>query len=52
MQVQRGSIIHDLKDYRYMSSSLVLSDVGMDLRVMGAPAYYPSDRIRQKLVRM
>ena len=34
-------INHDLKDYRYMSSSLVLSDVGMELRVMGAPAYYP-----------
>ena len=34
-------INHDLKDYRYMSSSLVLSDVGMELRVMGAPTYYP-----------
>lgn len=34
-------INHDLKDYRYMSSSLVLSDIGMELRVMGAPAYYP-----------
>ena len=34
-------INHDLKDYRYMSSSLVLSDVGIELRVMGAPAYYP-----------
>lgn len=32
---------HKLKDFRYMSSSLVLSDVGMDMRVMGAPAYYP-----------
>ena len=24
-----------------MSRSLVLTDVGMDMRVMGAPAYYP-----------
>ena len=32
---------HDLKDYCYMSSSLVLSDVGMEMRVMGTPAYYP-----------
>ena len=31
---------HDLKDYCYMSSSLVLSDVGMEMRVMGTPAYY------------
>lgn len=30
-----------LKGYRYMGSSLVLKDVGMDMRVMGAPAYYP-----------
>ena len=34
-------INHNLKDYRYMSSSLVLSDIGMELRVMGAPTYYP-----------
>ena len=32
---------HALKDYRYMSSSLVLSDIGMEMRVMGTPAYYP-----------
>lgn len=31
----------DLKEFRYMSRSLVLSDVGMDMRIMGAPAYYP-----------
>ena len=30
-----------LRDYRYLSSSLVLKDVGMDMRVMGAQAYYP-----------
>ena len=31
----------NLKGYRYMSPALVLKDVGMDMRVMGAPAYYP-----------
>lgn len=31
----------NLKIYRFMSGSLVLNDVGMELRVMGAPAYYP-----------
>ncbi|MDO4273023.1 MAG: DUF5716 family protein [Eubacteriales bacterium] len=31
----------NLKGYRYMSDSLVLSDVGMDMRVMGSPTYYP-----------
>ena len=30
-----------LKGYRYLSDSLVTADVGMDMRVMGAPAYYP-----------
>ena len=30
-----------LKGYLYMSDALVLSDVGMDMRIMGAPAYYP-----------
>lgn len=30
-----------LKGYRYLGSSLVLKTVGMDMRVMGAPAYYP-----------
>lgn len=30
-----------LKGYRYLGSSLVLKDVGMEMRVMGAPAYYP-----------
>lgn len=30
-----------LKGYRYLSDSLVLTDIGMDMRVMGAPAYYP-----------
>ncbi|MBU5479707.1 DUF5716 family protein [Blautia sp. MSJ-19] len=34
-------IRHKLKEYRYMSSAMVLSDVGMDMRVMGTPAYYP-----------
>jgi hypothetical protein len=32
---------HNLKAYRYMSDSLVLTDVGMEMRVMGAPTYYP-----------
>ncbi len=31
----------NLKGYRYMSDSLVLADVGMEMRVMGSPAYYP-----------
>lgn len=31
----------NLKGYRYMSESLVLADVGMEMRVMGSPAYYP-----------
>lgn len=30
-----------LKGYRYLSDSLVTADVGMDMRVMGSPAYYP-----------
>lgn len=30
-----------LKGYRYLSPSLVLTDVGMDMRVMGSPTYYP-----------
>ena len=30
-----------LKGYRYLGSSLVTKDVGMEMRVMGAPAYYP-----------
>ncbi|MDO5135342.1 MAG: DUF5716 family protein [Eubacteriales bacterium] len=30
-----------LKGYRYLSPALVLTDVGMDMRVMGSPAYYP-----------
>ena len=34
-------VLHKLKEYRYMSSSMVLTDVGMDMRVMGAPVYYP-----------
>lgn len=31
----------NLKSYRFMSQSLLLADVGMEMRVMGAPAYYP-----------
>lgn len=31
----------NLKGYRYMSDSLVTTDIGMDMRVMGAPVYYP-----------
>ena len=34
-------VLRKLKEYRYMSSSMVLTDVGMDMRVMGAPVYYP-----------
>lgn len=30
-----------LKGYRYLSDALVLTDVGMEMRIMGAPAYYP-----------
>ena len=30
-----------LKGYRFVSDSLVLSDVGMEMRVMGSPTYYP-----------
>lgn len=30
-----------LKGYRYLSDSLALTDVGMEMRIMGAPAYYP-----------
>ena len=32
---------HDLKEYRYISNSVVLTNVGMEMKVMGAPAYYP-----------
>lgn len=32
---------HDLKDCRFMGSAIVLTDVGMDMRIMGAPAFYP-----------
>lgn len=31
----------NLKGYRYLSQSLVTKNVGMDMRVMGAPAYHP-----------
>ena len=30
----------NLKGYRYLSDSLVMADVGMDMRVMGSPTYY------------
>lgn len=30
-----------LKAYRYLSDSLILTDVGMEMRVMGSPTYYP-----------
>lgn len=30
-----------LKAYRYLSNSLVLVDVGMEMRVMGSPTYHP-----------
>lgn len=31
----------NLKNYRYLSDSLVLNDVGMEMRVMGSPTYHP-----------
>ncbi|VYS98162.1 Uncharacterised protein [uncultured Blautia sp.] len=30
-----------LRGYRYLSDSVILTEVGMDMRVMGSPAYYP-----------
>ena len=30
-----------LKGYRFLSDSLVMADVGMEMRVMGSPTYYP-----------
>lgn len=33
-------INRNLKGYHYLSRSLVLTDVGMDMRVMGAPTYH------------
>lgn len=30
-----------LKNYRFLSDSLVMADVGMEMRVMGSPTYYP-----------
>lgn len=30
-----------LKGYRFLSESLVSADVGMEMRVMGSPTYYP-----------
>ena len=42
VQLERSALrIRILKGYRYMSPALVLKDVGMEMRVMGAPAYYP-----------
>ena len=32
---------HRLKGYRYFSESLVTKDVGMEMRIMGSPAYHP-----------
>ena len=34
-------IRHSLKEYRYISNAVVLTNIGMDMRVMGAPAYCP-----------
>lgn len=31
---------HSLKGYQYLSDALVLTDIGMDMQVMGSPAYY------------
>ena len=30
-----------LKGYRFLSDSLVMADVGMEMRIMGSPTYYP-----------
>ena len=30
-----------MKGYRFLSDSLVMTDVGMEMRVMGSPTYYP-----------
>ena len=30
-----------LKGYRFLSDNLVMADVGMEMRVMGSPTYYP-----------
>lgn len=30
-----------LKGYRFLSESLIMADVGMEMRVMGSPTYYP-----------
>lgn len=30
-----------LKNYRYLSDALVLADIGMEMRIMGSPTYYP-----------
>jgi len=32
---------HNLKGYRFLSDSMVLTNVGMEMQVMGAPAYHP-----------
>ena len=32
---------HRLKNFRFLSSSLISTDVGMEMRVMGSPVYYP-----------
>ena len=30
-----------MKGYRFLSDNLVMADVGMEMRVMGSPTYYP-----------
>ena len=35
---------HRLKNFRFISSSLIGTDVGMEMRVMGSKAYYPMIR--------
>ena len=31
----------NLKNFRYLSEAVVMTDIGMELRSMGSPAYYP-----------
>ena len=41
LQEKRKTENKALKGYRFLSDSLVMADVGMEMRVMGSPTYYP-----------
>ncbi len=32
---------NNLRTYRFLSDSMILANVGMEMRIMGAPSYYP-----------